>query len=354
MSPTKANSVRPPPPRNSVTIATVAKRLGLAVCTVSSVLCGKAKQRRINDETSRRILEECKRLNYMPNQLARSLRASRSMMIGVVVADFRNDWAARILDGVRMSADRHSMLPLVLSHEWEPERERIGFESLMQLRAEAIITIPLPECVDIYAMAMQRGVALVLLGDTLSEMPTVDFVSWAHAPAVKTIMRHLISHGARRIATLEHRRQTQLTRAYFKTYREVLDHAGLPFGPDWRMLVSFEHEVEGALRPVFSAGPKRRPDALFCTNDGLAFVAVAVLRRMGLRVPEDVMVTGMGDLGKGDENGVSLSTVREPCEEIGRMAVETAMARVADHTRPPAHIQLPGTEVKSRHTTQRG
>ncbi len=339
--------------RNIVGIKSIAKKLGVAPCTVSSVLNGNAKKRRIKEETAQKILEECKRMNYVPNQLARSLRATRTMMLGVVFADLRNDWAARILDGVRIAADRNQMLPLVMDHNWEPDRERHGIEMLLRLRIDFIITIPLPECVETYSLVKARGVPLVFLGDTLNEMPEADFVSWDHAPAVRAIIRHLVDRGAKRIATLEHRRHTTLTKAYFETYSSVLQESQLPFDSSWRMLAAFESEIEGVLGPVFSKKEGERPDALFCTNDGLAFVAVAVLRRMGLRVPEDVMVTGMGDLGKGDENGVGLTTVREPCEDIGRLATETGLSRLENPRQAPTKLLLAGTEVKARLTTRR-
>ncbi len=339
--------------RNPVGIRTIAEKLGIAPCTVSSVLNGNARKRRIKDETARRILEECKRLNYVPNQLARSLRDPRTMMLGTVFADLRNDWAARILDGVRIAADRNKMLPMVMSHEWDPVRERKGIEMLLRFRIDFIITIPLPECVETYSLVRARGVPLVFLGDTLKEMPEADFVSWDHAPAVRAIMRHLVGRGAKRIATLEHNRKTQLTKAYYETYTSVLAEEGLQSDPSWRMLAAFESEVEGLLAPVFSKGVNERPDALFCTNDGLAFVAIAVLRRMGLRVPEDVMVTGMGDLGKGDENGVGLTTVREPCEDIGRLAAEVGLSRLENPQQAPTKLLLAGTEIKARLTTRR-
>ena len=97
-------------------------------------------------------------------------------------------------------------------------------------------------------------------------------------------------------------------------------------------------------------------DMVKANNDGLAFCALTALRRFGLRVPEDVAVVGMGDLPRGDDTGAGLSSVREPCEEIGRLAAETLLGTLAKTpspgtVAPSGQISVPGVELRIRRST---
>jgi LacI family transcriptional regulator len=336
----------------SVTVSTIAQRVGVAPCTVSSVLNGQAKKRRIQEKTANRILEEAQRLNYVPNELARGLRSRHSGVLGLVVAGLENDWAERILLGVNQVSDAEGYLPMLLTHRWIAERERRGLVSLQQRRVDGIITIPLPECAEDYRRTARRGVPVVFLGDALLEAPEISYVAWDKGPAVHTAVRHLVEAGGRRIGFIALERHTALSAVRLQAFEQELARAGLVCEPQWIQWVRQEADVRGALQRMYEGGGAG-PDAIFAGDDGIALQVLAELYRMGLRVPQNVLLAGMGDLWKGDEMGAGLTTVREPCEEIGRLAAETVLELLQHPQRAPIRKLVPGVELKVRRSTMR-
>ncbi|HOE97579.1 MAG TPA: substrate-binding domain-containing protein, partial [Candidatus Sumerlaeota bacterium] len=94
-----------------------------------------------------------------------------------------------------------------------------------------------------------------------------------------------------------------------------------------------------------------RPDALIVASDLMALHALALLRYIGLRVPEDVAVIGMGDSTSGGLPGIELTTISEPCEEIGRVAGELALHLIEDKQARPMVRFVPGDRLVVRRTT---
>ena len=333
------------------TITTIAKRAGVAPCTVSSVLNGQAEKRRIPSETARLIWQEAKLLNYVPNALARGLRQQRTGVIGVVFADFTNNWADRVLNGMAPVLDQHACLPFVLTHHWDPQREVREINSLVERQVDGIITVPLPGNETAYNGLLDHEMPLVFMGDTLESMPQANFVAWGSVPATKLAIRHLLEVGRRRIGYITHYWDTVINRERRVGYEETLRQAGLPMNEKWEASVNQEDQLPAKLKAIFDVPKEAQPDALFVNNDGLAFRTLAVLHEMGVRVPEDVAVIGMGDLPRGDEVGAGLSSVREPCEEIGRLAAETVLELMLEPGKGPVRHVVAGEELKVRRST---
>lgn len=344
--------------QNHATIRSIADQVGVAPCTVSAVLCGQARQRRVGVTTERKVLDMARKLGYTPNVLAQGLRQCRTGVIGVLFADFTNNWADRVMTGMEPVLDRAGHTPLIAIHRWDPAHEARILDRFLQRRVDGIIGVPLPGGVRIYENLRRRGIPLLFLSDTLDETPWADYVAWDSAAATQTAIRHLLGIGRRRIALLHQNWASRLSgRIRIEAFHAELRTANIKHRPEWTMSVSSDAEVENMIRRIFvDAPPAERPNAIYANNDGLAFCALTALRRFGLRVPEDVAVVGMGDLPRGDDTGAGLSSVREPCEEIGRLAAETLLGTLAKTpspgtVAPSGQISVPGVELRIRRST---
>ena len=341
------------------TIRIIAEKVGVAPCTVSAVLSGRAEQRRVGEKTQRKVLSMARRLGYTPNTLARELRQKQSGVVGVMLADFTNNWSDRVMTGMEPVFERAGKIPFIAIHRWNPEHDAVGINRFLQRRVDGVICTPLPENAPLYDDLRKRGVPIVFLGDTLDVAPWADFVAWDSPEATRTAVRHLLGIGRRKIAMLHQGWKTRIgwsLRA--QAFHEELAVAGASMPEEWRMCVSGDPEVETEIRRVFEGvAPEARPDAIYANNDGLAFGALAALRRLGLRVPEDVAVVGMGDLPRGDEIGAGLTSAREPCEELGRLAAEIVLESIAagkTAARKPRQEFVAGTDFHIRRSTSGG
>lgn len=342
-------------PRLPVTSAMIAQKLGVSRATVSIVLNGHGEARKISPTTIARVVTTARELGYAPDRAARNLRLRRSGVVGVLLADFRMDWSERVMTGMAEVFDPSSHTALVATHRFDPARHRKELMAAVQRRDEAIIVQPVPGQDELYRQVIRSGVPLIFLGDRpLADLPTASFAGWDSAAAACTAVEHLVATGRTRIGHIGVEHALRMTLERTATYRRVLTESGLRINERWIAIPPPGGDVAGMLAGIiermFAPGGER-PDALFLLNDGLALTLLEVLDQRGIRVPDDVAVIGMGDLPLTGHRGISLSTVREPCEEMGRAAARAALTLIADPGKGPLIAPIPGNELKARRTT---
>lgn len=338
------------------TIADIARKVGVSPSTVSIVARGEDKKRHISVATTQRVRDVMAEMNYVHNSTARNFRLQRSGMIGVLLANLRMDWAEAVLGGMLEVFQPNGYAPFIGIHGFETQLARRELLSCAQRRDEGVICQPVPGENENYDRIRQSATPLVFLGDHPPDLPDVSFVAWDSAAAARTAVRHLIETGRRRIAFLGCDYPMIMSRARHEAYESVLRAAGLCPKPHWVAVAplewSLDRIVNWATDRLFPSN-REHPDAVFALNDGLALPLLEVLTGRGIRVPEDVAIIGMGDLSMTGHQGISLSTVGEPCVELGKQAAEVMLELISNPGKAPIHRLIPGENLKVRRTTGR-
>lgn len=323
--------------KQSVTINTIACHLGVSNCTVSHVLNGQDKKRKISKATALRVKRTANKLGYVPNQLARSLRRGKTGTVSLVFTDLIGGWAHEIVSGVYDVFQSLNNTPIISLYD----RSRINthglggigrkqVESILQRRDEALLCQPVEAARGDYLKLIDAGVNVVFIGSILEDMvglERVHSVTWDCGPAAETIMRHLISSGCRKIAFIGVKHGVDSDIIRFNAYRKCLAEAGLPVRDEWEIWSdsSYRFDRECAvseLRSIFD-GEEEKPDAIFTINDSIAVTVLEAFRAMGIRGSEDIVVAGMGNLAVTRFSPGNLVTVTEPLFQIGQVAAET-------------------------------
>ncbi len=342
-------------PKN-VTSTTIARKLGISRATVSYVLNGQAEQRNISAATAENVMEMAQKLGYVPNELARSLRMRQSGVIGLVSRGLGYNWIERILVGMLPAFDSVGYTPFLSMSYWDAKREEREINSMLQRRVDAIICMPMPFNKALYQQIIKRGVPLVFLSDVLPDMQDVNYVLWDAGRATQVAMEHLIQTGRRRIGFIGADHQTVWTKKRFEVFLDCMKQADIPVVDKWIAWEFFdfsyyvEARIESMVDRIFS-GPGKHPDALFVSSDALAISILDIFARMGIRVPEDVAMVGLGDLFMTDHAGISLSTVHEPIEELGKLAAETVIRLIEDPEQAPIQHIVAGEELIIRRSS---
>lgn len=310
-------------PVQRVTLKALAQRLGVSSFVVSSVLSGNGEQRRISEDTQRRVLELARSLDYVPNHLARSLKNQASKTVGLVFHDHYQDWSQEVMEGMEEVFDLEGYMPLTMTHGWQPEREATVFQSMLQYQVEGIICVPMQRHIYNYEQILQRGIPLVFLADRLDEMPDVASVVWdTYAPAREAV-RQLAARGRRRIALMGVENCVLLGQRSLKGYLDGLTEAGLPVDEGLITLYPERRDwftrAEQTLKLWLNQGPDG-PDALLAQNDHIGLHCSRILGAMGVDVPGKLALVGMGDLTECSHPGVALASMAEPRREMGREA----------------------------------
>ncbi len=333
------------------TLARVAARAGVSPSTASLAFSGSP---RVTTATRERVLAAAAELGYAgPDPLAASLRRGRSGVIGVFIGErllyaFRDPVSVQLLDGITEVLGVHGAgLLLLAGDSGRPPLEQI---LRMPLDAAVFATCGLED--DPALAALQaRGVPIVAVeGPDVDGVPLIDIDDRG---GVADLARHLRGLGHRRVATVAMPLRLDGTRGEVGAARRARAHyrdvrhriAGVEdvFGPVPIMETASNAVAEGELagRALLDVPADRRPTAVLAQSDILAAGVLTAAAGLGLRVPEDVSVTGFDGADLHWLAPAVLTTVVQPTEAKGRAAAAAAMALVAGDAAPD--VLLPVT-----------
>ncbi|GEM_PF-1243150 len=338
--------------RAGITVCEIAKRVKVSPSTVSFVLTGQAKKRRISDRTANLVLDSAKKLGYVPNMVAQSLRNQRTGVVSLLIGNLEHSWAELTVKGANSvfdDLDYHSSISL---HYWDRDREKTEMDLVIRRRDEGIICQPVLGARQDYENIIQNGVPLVLL-DILPDMPGVSYVSWDAAPAARAMMKYLIDSGRKRIKFIGYDVMTLNTISRHRAYLQMTRESGQQPDSKWLSWGSFtDHELKCDDIKWFEneIRSKDKADAFFCLNDYTALMVLRILKKLNVKVPDDVAVTGMGDLPITHDFAANLTTVKEPIEEIGRVSAEVMLELINNGSNAPIQKLVESNDLKIRKT----
>ena len=344
-----------------VTVTTIAKEAGVSVGTVSYVLSGQAVKRNVAKDTAKRVTQIASDLHYVPNFWAQSMQTNRTGIISVLFHGMLMNWADEIMQGILEVLRPKHYTPIITLYDrmsvLKHDKSGIIREELapiLRRRDEGVICVPRPNAREDYKTLIRQGIPLVFIGQLLNDMTGLEEVSsvmWDNAPAVKTAVQHLINTGRRRIAFVGARHGVQSDNERFQAFENTLREAALPINEKWVVWGQTDIGVTAEMiAPMFS-GDGEKPDAIFAINDSVAIELIKMLADLGIRVPDDVAVVGMGDFFVSAMSGIGLTTVQEPREEIGRGCAETVLELIKNPKRKAIHRTITCNGLKIRKTS---
>jgi DNA-binding LacI/PurR family transcriptional regulator len=326
------------------TLAGVAARAGVSASTASLAFSGSP---RVTQATKDRVLTAAAELGYGgPDPLAASLRRGRSGVIGVFIGErllyaFRDPVSVQLLDGITEVLGAHGAgLLLLAGDSGRPTLDQI---LRMPLDAAIFATCGLEDDPALAAL-LARGVPVVgVEGPNADGVPLIDIDDRG---GVAELARYLRALGHRRIAMVAMPLRLDGTRgevgparravAHYRDVRHRIEGVEDVFGPVPVLETASNAVTEGELagRALLDVPAARRPTAVLAQSDILAAGVLSAAAGLGLRVPEDVSVSGFDGADLHWLAPAQLTTVFQPTEEKGRAAAAAAMALVAGEPAP--------------------
>lgn len=317
-----------------VTIHDVAAQAGVSVATASRTLSG---QRGVRAQNRERVLAAAHDLNYEPNVVAASLRSRTTHTIGMLVPRISNPFFANLVETVeRQLHDGRRSLLLGNSH-YDPELEERQMRALLDRRVDALIMIPChrEHSVAVVNAATARVPAVQL--DLHVDGYSGSWVGVDNEAGTSLVVNHLAGLGARSLAFVGAQPTDSSAQARLNGYqRSIRRHPGSTgtvllgdFSKEWGRCA-----VERLLDET------TLPDAIVCGNDTIALGVLGSLARHGVRVPRDVWVTGFDDIPCAELPQPSLTTVRQPQEQMAAEAVRVLSCQLTGDDRPSQRIAI--------------
>ncbi|HDQ15231.1 MAG TPA: LacI family transcriptional regulator [Sediminispirochaeta sp.] len=299
----------------NVTIKDIAEQARVSYATVSRALNNKYG---VDPETRRRVLSVAKELNYRPNAIARGLVSNRSFTLGLILPDVTNPYFPAVAAGIEAGAQERGYSVFLCNTNWDTRRETNYIKLLSERRVDGIIHAP--------------------VGNTLNEeteglLPTV-YVSNAPKNARQSSViidnirggylatKHLIDCGYESVGFVgvsEH--ETMANNDRLEGYKTAFRRYGKEIKQDYIKFGDFRQETGYKIIQTMIAD-RSYPQAIFAENDVLAIGILHGIKDMGLRVPDDIALIGFDDISFSAYQEIQLSTISQPKERMGRLAVD--------------------------------
>jgi LacI family transcriptional regulator len=325
----------------------VARLAGVSTATVSRVINSPDQ---VDAKTRRLVRDAVIKLRYVPHGAARALRSHRSRMIGAVVPSFNYALYARTTSAMQAVLDSNGYSLVLAEHHYDLSVELRITEQLVGRGVDAFVFVGLHHDAALFALLEDYGRPYVLTWgvDPMRQHPSIGFDNRA---ATFEMTRHLIGLGHRRFGLLSavtdgNDRATERgagMRAALSQAGLALDDHCVQYGPIDLAAAS------GMMRRLLEVKP--RPTAVVATNDVFAVGGMMACRAAGVRIPQDISITGVDNTDLGATQTPALTSIRTPIIEIGRAAAEQVIARLEGR----AHVafQTLPFELVSRGSTAR-
>ncbi len=325
-----ASSPRPP------TIKDVAERAGVSKSLVSLVMRGASN---VSSQRRAAVIAAASELGYRPNAVARSLVRQRTHIVGLMLSDIHNPYFAEVVDGVETAAALEGYGVLINNGSRRPAGEREAMETLLELRVDGLVLAgPVINVGDIAAAARSEPVVLVARS---TRTKGVDSVTNDDRKGGALAVEHLIGLGHERIAHLSAGSGAG-ARSRRTGYERAMERGGL--GSRIRIVGGSFTEDGGyeGMRELLATG--EHPSAVFVANDFAAIGALQAADEAGVDVPGDISIVGYDNTALAGLRRIGLTTIDQPGAEIGAMAVQLLMERIAGR-RSDCHIVVPPSLV---------
>jgi LacI family transcriptional regulator len=331
-----SNKKNLPKKRRRVTIKDVARASGVSCATVSRVLSG---YEFVRETTHNRVMEAVEHLGYVANLQARSLASGRSQIIGLLVPNLDNGYVGTITQGIDQELALTNYDAMLYTSHRHPGKESFYVSAIANGLTEGLLLIaPLVPTAYLDALRGQHlPYVLIDQTDATENSNVVEATNWQGAYEATCYLNRL---GHTRIAFITGSLAVRSAVDRLEGYKAALVDCDIPAREELIIEGDYQQQTGYEITKSLLQGVEPPPTAIFASNDLSAFGAMDAARECGLRIPDDISITGFDDTPQASFVYPKLTTVRQPLEQMGRVAVKMLLAQIEDLSRPPQRVAL--------------
>jgi len=318
----------------ALTIRDVAKAAGVSTATVSNVL---NKTGKVGRRTHHIVLSAVKRLGYFPNAHARHLASRDSRTLGIIVSDIVNPFFPEVIKGFETRARQLGYDAILSDTNYDPRRTQEAAERMMEHNVRGVAIMTSEISLRLIHELARRRIAVTFL-DLAPVRGHVSKLRIDYFSGMKQIVEYLYKCGHRRIAFVAGRPKLKSNVARLQAYEKCMANLGLEPGP----VLPGDLRFEGGLAAGMAiAKLSPRPTAVMAVNDLTAVGVIKGLLKAGIRVPQDVSVTGFDNTRLAEYSNPSITTVDVHRDMLGQMAADALHELSASPNPQGREYQIP-------------
>lgn len=323
------------------TISDVARLSGLSVSTVSRVINNKP---HVSEEKRRRVQETMDALGYSPLQAARQMRGSGSQNIAVVVPTITNNFFAELVDSIERACRDRGYRTLMIQTGGQEAAEEDALNLLKLQHADGVILCSIENRWDVITDYLQYGKIVVC--DEYNDQDDISMIHCRQCRGFRMATQYLLRKGHRRVAyctgagaLVLQPEGLQLDSDRYRGYVEALSQNGMLFDPSYMMSrVNTFRDGREAMRKLLAL--EQRPDAIISGSDEAAAGMEMEALENGIRIPEDIAIMGVDDQIIATCLPVPLTTIKQPIQEMGRLAALEMVRQLEEEDAEPIRKEL--------------
>ena len=305
---------------NIVTLADVAREAGVSLKTASRAL---NEERYVKEKTAAKVRDVMARLGYRPNELARGLRARKSVAIGMIVPNLSDPFTASAVKAVQEVARTNGHIVILASSGGYADVERFEIQSLIARQIDGLVLAPADSRQDNVSDIIPAGLQVVTYDQPIHGAQ-FDSVTIPNRRSAQGATQHLLDHGYKRIVAIGARPSLYTCSERIAGYGEAMKRAGLE---SRACLVDHENLLTAAWLSE-NAFKRHNADAIICMNWVCTMLTMRGMRQMGKRPGLDVPFLSFDDFDLADMMTPSLTVVRQPTESFGAEAAGLLFERI--------------------------
>jgi len=300
-----------------VTIYDIARELNLSPATISR---GLHDHPGISKKTKKRIADAVEKLGYRTNYFARNLRQQETKTIGVIVHELNGSFITSVLAGIE-KVTFEAGYDLIITHSAESAvKEAANAKNLFEKRVDGLIASLSFDTRNLshFKPFIEKDVPIVFF-DRVEQDGTNTVVIIDNAKCGFEAAEHLIEQGCKRIAHITSNLKRNVYSQRLKGFKDALYDHKIPFNDSLLIIDGLsEKSAVASAKKILKLKPL--PDGIFITNDFVAAVVMRVLKKSGIRIPEDIAIVGFNNDVIGTLVEPTLTTINYPGEDMGEIA----------------------------------
>ncbi|WEK19958.1 MAG: substrate-binding domain-containing protein [Candidatus Pedobacter colombiensis] len=313
-----------------VSISDIAKELNISITTVSFIINGKAKEKRISDSLVDRVLKLVEEKNYQPNQLAKSLRTGKTNILGLMVEDIANPFFANVARLIEENAYKEGYKILYCSTENSTEKTKELIRMFIDRRIDGYIITP-PKGIKKDILLLNKENSPVVLFDRYYPDLEADYVVVDNYEGTSKAIEHFIEQGFKNIAfvTIESDQTQMLDR--LRGYQNVMDKYHIPQIIE---RIPYQETSGQAVKQIVELLKRNKKiDAIFFATNYLGVNGLEALKSTKLKIGKDIGVISFDDHDLFRLYNPTITAVAQPIEEISKLVISILLGKLSGHHR---------------------
>lgn len=338
--------------QKKVSIKDIARTLGVSTALVSYVLNNKEKEARVGKEMAQKIRQTAIEMNYQPNQIARSLKSGKTNTIGVIVADISNPFFANIARIIEDEAKKDNYTVIFGSSDENPEKLRNLIDVLLNRQVDGLIIVPTVRSEDQIRNLHRQAAPFVLIDRYFPEIES-NYIVTNNYQASYDAVSHLISSGYKRICMVAYKDGPINIHERERGYLEALKDHHLSDAGCFLKEANHANVKQDVERIIQEALKVDKVDSIFFATNTLATNGLKCVNTFDLKVPSDLGIVTFDEGEAFDFFYSPLTFVKQPGQQIGKLAVEALLAIMNHPERSQMHQVCVNSELVIRNSSVR-